>query len=126
MDAYLFYDSPEDALQKSIAASGKPQKEIACAVWPGRDMSTAKSLLSRSLSPENTDVNLTSTKIEAIMSETRPDDYIFYLCDKYGFERPQRKTKKDMRRKLEEEIKGISKNLAILMKRLPDLEGIEE
>lgn len=102
---FLFYDGPYDALQKSIATSGKPQKEIACHLYPGRDISTAKSLLSRAMSPENMDVHLSVEKIEAIMDETRPDDFIFYLCDKYGFERPSRKTKKDIRREIQKRSK---------------------
>lgn len=122
-DDYLFYDNVYDALQKSIAASGKTLKEIACAVYPGRDLGTAKSLFSRALSPENTDVNLSTEKLIATMKETRPDDVIFYLCDEFGFERPLRKTKKDLRRDLEAQISDIKHNLTILVKRLPEIQG---
>ena len=123
---YLFYDGPYDALQKSIATSGKNQKEIASILWPGRDIGTAKSLLSRSLSPENTDVHLSPEKLLTIMKETRPEDFIFFLCDEFGFERPVKRVKKDVRREIESEVKNISATLTNLMKKLSLLEGRED
>lgn len=74
-----------------MAATGKSKKEIAGIIYPGRKIETATSLLSRALTPENTDVNLNIEMIETIMTNTRADDFIFYLCDKFGFERPKRK-----------------------------------
>jgi len=116
---FLFYDGPYDALEKSIAVSGKPKKAIAEAVWPGRQPETAKSLLSRALSPENTDVNLNIDILMVIMRETRPDDFINYLCDEFGFERPSRKTPDKVRQDIEAEVSEINKRLAILIRHLP-------
>ncbi|MGA2332287.1 MAG: hypothetical protein ABSG75_11060 [Syntrophales bacterium] len=121
-DTYLFYDGPYDAIDKAIANSGKTKKAVASVIYPGRQPETAKSLLSRALSPDNTDVRLSVENLEAILNETRPDDYIFYLCDKYGFERPNRKLKKDFRKELETEIRDIGNRLKVLVKKLPELE----
>ena len=116
---FLFYDGPYDALEKAIAVSGKPKKAIAEAAWPGRQPETAKSLLSRALSPENTDVNLNVDVLLVIMRETRPDDFINYLCDEFGFERPSRKTSDKIRQDIEAEVSEINKRLAILIRHLP-------
>lgn len=125
-NGYLFYETIYDALQKAIATSGRSQKEIAALLWPGRDISTAKSLLSRALSPENTDVNLSPEKLITIMKEARPEDFIFFLCDEFGFERPARRIKKDVRREIEGQVKNISATLEVLVKKLSLLEGEDE
>lgn len=123
---YLFYEGPYDALEKSIAISGKTRKNIASAVYPGRQPDTAKSLLSRALSPENSDVRISVENLLTIMQETRPDDFIFWLCDEFGFERPQRRVKKDIRREMEQQIQQISRNLAILVKKIPTLKDDDD
>lgn len=123
---FLFYDGYLDALEKSIACSGKPKKIIATAVYPGRQCDTAKSLLSRAMSPENTDVRLNVENTLTIMKETRPEDFIFYLCDEFGFERPVRKSRKDLKQEIETEVRKMNHNLTALMKRLeamPEDEG---
>jgi hypothetical protein len=119
---FLFYDGPLDAVEKSIAVSGKPKKAIAEAVWPGRQPETAKSLLSRALSPENTDVNLNVENLLTIMRETRPDDFIYFLCDDFGFERPAKKTSDKIKSDIVEEVKQIRGHLAALLRQLPTLE----
>jgi hypothetical protein len=121
-DGHPFYEGPYDAIEKSISYSGKPKKEIAAAVYPGRNLDTAKSLLSRALSPENTDVHINLENLLVIMRETRPEDFIFFLCDEFGFERPLRRKKKEIRREVERQIQKISNDLTALMKRLPLLE----
>lgn len=118
---YLFYENAYDALTKTINQSNIPQKEIACAIYPGCEMSTAKSRFSRAMSPES-DVKLHLENIITILKMAGASDFIFYLCDEFGFERPQRKAKKDVRRELEVQIKEINKNLTVLIKRLPDLQ----
>lgn len=78
------------------------------------------------MSPENTDVRLNVDNTLTIMKETRPQDFIFYLCDEFGFERPVRKSRKDLKRKIEAEVKKMNHNLTALMKRLeamPEDEG---
>lgn len=119
---FLFYDGPLDAVEKSIAVSGKPKKAIAEAVWPGRQPETAKSLLSRALAPDNTDVNLNVENLLVIMREARPDDFIYFLCDEFGFERPDKKTPDKIKQDIAEEVKQIRGQLAALLRQLPTLE----
>lgn len=119
---HLFYDGPYDALERSIAKSGKPKKAIACTVYPGRQPDTAKSLLSRAMSPENTDVRMSIENLLTIMHETTPEDFIFYLCDEFGFERPHRKLKKDATRAILQEFENINRHLAVISKHLPKIE----
>lgn len=121
-DNYLFYDGPFDALEKSIAFSGKPKKAIAEAIYPGRQPDTAKSLLSRSMSSENTDVRLSVENLLVIMRETRPEDFLFFLCDEFGFERPNKKTSDTIKKDIQAEFHEINSRLKILIRQLPALE----
>jgi hypothetical protein len=97
----LFYDSPYDAIEKAIIVSGKSKKEIACILYPGRQIETAKSLLSRALCPDNTDVRLSIESLLSLMQETRPHDIIYFLCDEFGFERPEKKQDSTPEKELE-------------------------
>jgi len=115
------YEDAYDALNQSIAATGRSRKEIAIRVYPGRPLNTAQSLLTRALSPENTDVHLSQEIIETILDATRADDYIFYLCEKYGFERPGKKPaalESDIRLGLQ----GMQRQMSELMKKVEKLE----
>ncbi len=114
------YEDPYSALDQSIAATGKSKKEIAAIVYPGRRIETALSLLSRALTPENTDVNLNIEMIETIMSNTRPDDFIYYMCDRFGFERPERKKaalETELRMKMESMQRQMSE-MFVMMKKM--------
>lgn len=119
---YLFYDGALDAIDKSIAVSGKPRKAIAEAVWPGRQPETAKSLLSRALSPENTDVNLNIENLLTIMRETRADDFIYFLCDEFGFDRPAHRSPEKLKNHIADQVKSIDQQLKALMRLIPTLE----
>lgn len=119
------YDDVYDALGQSIAETGRPRKALAARIWPGRKLSTAEGLFSRAMSPENTDVNLTEEMVEVIMEETRPDDYIFYLCDKFGFERPLRKPAA-LENRLLQNLAGMQKQMADMVKELEYLRGKEK
>jgi len=117
-ERFADYTSAHDALRRSIIVSGVPQKEIASILWPRtQKIDTAKSLLSRALSPE-TDVKLNLEQILTIMRETRPEDFIYFLCDQFGFDRPKRKTKEDIRKEVEDEVKNINSTLSILLKKV--------
>jgi len=120
----LFYDDAYDALERAIAASGKTKKEIAAACYPGRSIETAKSLLSRALSPENNDVHLCICTILTIMRETRPDDFIHYLCDEFGFERPIRKERKQFEKTVKEGMKAIQDQFRSLAREISQMEKI--
>jgi len=117
------YEDAYDALNQSIAETGRSRKEIASKVYPGRKIETAHSLFSRALTPENTDVHLTQEMIETIMEATRPDDYVFYLCDKFGFDRPPRKPaalETDIRLNLQ----GMQRQMIELVKKMEKLEKV--
>lgn len=117
-----FYESYYDALQKSIALSGKTMKAIAAAVYPGRQIETAKSLLSRALSPENNDVHINLENLDVIINETRVEDFLFCLCDKHGFERPVRKTTETIKKDIHSEVSEINAKLKNLLRQLPALD----
>ncbi|MFA5284518.1 MAG: hypothetical protein WC347_02865 [Smithellaceae bacterium] len=126
MNQFLFYDSLEDALEKAIIASGKTKKEIASVLYPDCQIETAKSRLSRALSPEHADVNISIGHMKAIMNETRPDDIINFLCDEFGFERPIKKTSEKIKKNIQAEISEINSRLKILVRQLPALEDDEK
>lgn len=119
----LFYDGPYDAFEKSIAYSGKTKKSIAAVIYPGRQPDTAKSLLSRAMSSENTDVHLNVENVLTLMKETRPDDFLYFLCDTFGFERPKRKTSDRIRQDIAAEVREINHKLGALLRQLPESEN---
>lgn len=119
---FLFYESPEDALEKAIIISGKTKKAVASALYPDCQIETAKSRLSRALSPEHNDVNISIGHLIAIMKETRPDDFLYYLCDFFGFERPVKKTADKIKRDIQDEIHEINSRLKIIIRSLPAIE----
>lgn len=103
----LFYDDPYEVLAASISASGKTVKEVACKAYPGCTPDTAKSKLSRALSSENHDVHLSLENILVVLDETIPEHFINYLCDRYGFIRPQKKKELTP----EEELKALKERI---------------
>lgn len=121
----LFYEDQYDAIEKSIASSGKSKKEIASILYPGRKIETAMSLFSRALSPENTDVHLSIEMIKTILQETRPDDFIFYLCDEFGFERPSQKNKESFERDVKTDVKKLLEGIGSIKKKLEALERMK-
>lgn len=122
MSQFLFYDSIEDAMEKSIIASGKTKKEIASVLYPDCQIETAKSRLSRALSPEHSDVNISTGHMLATMNAARPDDVIYFLCDQFGFIRPDKKTSDRIKKDIQAEIQEINSRLKILIRQLPALE----
>lgn len=118
----LFYEDALDAVEKAIASTGKTKKELASIIYPGRQIETAKSLFSRALSSENTDVNLSVEMLLTIMKETRPDDFIFYLCDEFGFDRPIRKDKESFKREVRTDLKELVNRVKILSRQVEALE----
>ena len=78
----LFYEDFFDAVEKQISASGKTRKEIASRLFPGRSADTAKSLLSRALSRDNTDVRLTVECLEALMDFCGSEHIMAYFADR--------------------------------------------
>ncbi len=114
---YLFYDDQYDALNRCIISSGKPQKEIACIVYPGMPVENAKSRFSRALSPENHDCKLSIDGLIAVLDNTEPEHFVHFLCDRYGYMRPPRKrdlTDAEQLQMLRDRIK--SRGLDVLFK----------
>lgn len=120
----LFYEDPYDAIDKSIAASGKNRKELASVVYPGRKIETAMSLLTRAMSSENTDVNLNIEMLLTILRETRPDDFIYFLCDKFGFERPPRKDKEKFEKEIKKQVRILQDQVNSLLRQLSQMERL--
>lgn len=120
-NAQLFYGDAYEALERAIASSGKTKKEIAAACYPGRTPETAKSLLSRALNPENSDVHLCICTMLTIMRETRPDDFLYYLCDEFGFNRPDRKAPEDLEREVAAGMAEIKDMMQELMTKVNGL-----
>jgi len=120
------YDTAEEALRRSIAFSGRPQKDIASILWPKDKIEAAKTRLSRALSRENSDVSLSLKQTLSIMKETRPDDFLNYLCDEFGFERPRKKSKKDIQKEIEDGVKSVESTLSTLLKMVSMLGEVKE
>ena len=118
----LFYEDIYDAIEKAIGVSGKTKKELAMILYPGRQIDTAKSLLSRALSPENTDVHLSIEMLITLLKETRSDDFIYYLCDEFGFERPHKKDTASFEREIKNQVKGLKEQLNTIARGLEQME----
>lgn len=119
------YEDAYDALNQAIAETGRSRKEVSSRVYPGRKIETALSLFSRAMSPENTDVHLSQEMVETVMECARPDDYIFYLCDKFGFERPARKPAA-LEAEIRINLQGMQRQMAEMMRKLERMEGKKE
>lgn len=89
--APTYYDDIYEALDLQVLRGGKPKKELAATLYPGRQIETAKSLFSRALSPENTDVHLSIEKLIALMDQIGAEHVINFLCDRYFFQRPKKR-----------------------------------
>lgn len=120
----LFYEDAYDAIIKAIAISGKSRKQIAMSIWPGKKEDQAQSMLTRALSPEG-DVKLNIDNLEAILNEIDSIHYIYYLCDKYGFERPNRKDQKAFEKSINEKVESLSKQMNALIKEVKTLEKMK-
>ena len=120
----LFYEDGYDALTKAIAISGKARKAIALAVWPGKKEEQAQSMPTRALSPEG-DVKLNLDNLEALLNETDPIHFIHYLCDKHGFERPNRKDLKAFEKSINEKVDSLAKQMLMLVKEVKTLEKMK-
>lgn len=87
----IYYDDVYEAVDLQILQSGLSKKELAAHLWPGRSIETAKSLFSRAISPENTDVHLRVEHLIALMDQMGADHIINFLCDRYFFQRPEKR-----------------------------------
>lgn len=118
----LFYEDFYDAIEKTIASSGRTKKELATIIYPGRQIDTAKSLLSRALTPENTDVNLSIESLLTILKETSANDFICFLCDEFGFERPHKKDKTTFEREIKGQVSDIQDRLGAVLQEIKQME----
>ncbi|MEW6485778.1 MAG: hypothetical protein AB1423_14390 [Pseudomonadota bacterium] len=124
----MFYEDINDAISKMV--NGNPNglsiKQIAMTLWPSRNPDTARSVLSRAMNTENHDVQISPEELDKIMEITgAPEHILFYLCDKYGFERPPRKNKETFEKEMKKQVKGIQDQLGLLMRQLHQIEKMK-
>jgi hypothetical protein len=120
----LFYEDAFDALLKSIGITGKSQKRIALTLYPGKKKETAVSHFSRAMSSEHGDIHLTLEHTMKILEETRPEDFLFFLCDKFGFERPILKTPESFKSEIRSKVHDISDKLTSVISELDQLDRL--
>jgi hypothetical protein len=125
----LFYDDINDAISKMV--NGNPEglsiKQIAMDLWPSRNPDTARSAFSRAINSEQHDLNLRPEEVVKVMEITnRPEDVIFFLCDRFGFERPSKKERKSIEKSITSGIKSIQDQMRALMKEVQTLERTKE
>lgn len=125
----MFYEDIIDAILKMV--NGNPKglsiKQIAADLWPARNPDTARSALSRALNPENHDVQLNPEELDKTMEITEaPQHVIFYLCDKYGFERPAKKDKKTFQKEIKDKVSDLSSQVQALMKQIKTFENVKD
>jgi len=117
----ISYDDVYEAIDLQILNSGLSKKELAAALFPGRSIETAKSLFSRALSPENTDVHLRVEHLIAMMDQTGAEHIINFLCDRYFFHRPSRRDPQAASMDRDEQVKCLLQQfeeITVRMKRL--------
>lgn len=102
-----FYDDIWEALDLQILNSGLSKKELAAHIYPGRSIETAKSLFSRALSPEITNVNLHVEQLIAMMDQMGAEHIINFICDRYFFQRPAKRDPQAMKLDKEASIDGL-------------------
>jgi len=122
----LFYEDEYDALNKGMAATGKTRKDISTSLYPGKKLEDALSLFSRIMSPQSTDMNLKVEQLWKILDETRADDFLYYLCDRYSFNRPTKKSKATFQDEVKEQVGKLQNQMAILLKQITQLERISD
>lgn len=118
----IYYEDLYDAIDRQINASGLQRKEIAAEVFKGRSLETAKSLLSRSLDPNNPDCSLSINRLIAILDLTGAEHIINMLCDRYFFERPAKKSRNGMRRDMEQQMELLMRQFTALQRSIGRLE----
>jgi hypothetical protein len=119
----IYYEDLYDAIDRQINASGLQRKEIAAEIFKGRSIETAKSLLSRSLDPNNTDCSLSITRLIAILDITGAEHIINMLCDRYFFDRPAKKSRNGVRRDLETKMDDLMRQFTSMQRSISKLEG---
>jgi len=122
----LFYEDIYDALQKMVHGNAYDlrMKEIASSLFPSKKPETARNTLSRALAEEYPDVNLNPGEMVKLMELSgRPEDVIYYLCDRFNFERPPRKIRDSLKHEVMErfgDIQALMSDLSRKMDRLRD------
>ncbi len=117
----IYYDDIFEAVDLQIMASGQSKKELAAHLWPGRRIETAKSLFSRALNPENTDVHLTVEQLMAMMDVIGAEHVINFLCDRYFFQRPSKRDPQAQTLDRQQQVEGLIlqfEDLAVKMRTL--------
>lgn len=111
------YEDIYQALNQSIVETGTSRKKLALTIYPGTPVATAQSKFTRAMNPENGDVHLSAEMILTIMEETRSEDVIYFLCDRFGFKRPERKPAA-LESQLLEKLGSMQKQMTTMMEEL--------
>lgn len=122
----LFYEDIHEAIDCCIADSGKTKKSLAMSIYPGRTPETAKSLFSRALSPENEDVRLSMEALLKLLDETNPAHVINYLCDRYRFNRPERKERRSFEREAKQMFEQVTEGMKMLSHIMAEMDKEKE
>lgn len=124
----LIYEDINDAISRMV--NGNPMgislKQIAMELWPSRNPNTARSALSRAMSSDYKDMRLSPQELDKLMEITgRPEDIIFFLCDKYSYERPAKKDKVSFEREIRSELKSLIDTLRHVKRKVEQLERMK-
>jgi predicted ribosome quality control (RQC) complex YloA/Tae2 family protein len=124
----MFYEDIYDALRKTVDTNprGLKIKTIACEIWPAKHPDTARSELSRSLNPEDRNANLRPEEIVRLMEVCGPEHVLYYLCDRFIYERTMKKNKAGFEREMKSELKQLLDGVMHLGRKIEDLERIKE
>lgn len=121
----MFYEDIDDAIAKAVNTNPKGLniKQIAMDLWPARNPDTARAAFSRAITPENNDVHLAPEEVVKTMEITEaPEHVIFYLCDRFGFERPKKKDTKTFEKAIKDEMHGLMESFKGIQYQIESLE----
>lgn len=124
----MFYEDIYDALTKMVNSNprGLSMKQIACELWPTRNPDTARSALSRGLNPENHDVHFSPEEMVKLMEICGPEHVMFYICDRFLFERTTKKNKAAFEHEVKTNFKQLLDGVKQLGHKIEDLERMQE
>ena len=121
----LFYEDIMDAINRMVNANpnGLSMKQIAMDLWPACNPDTARSLLSRAITPESHDHNLNPEELNKVMEISgAPEHVIFYFCDKFGFERPRVKAPDSFEKDIKADLKTMTQMMKALVQKVDVME----
>lgn len=92
-------ETPREMMSRIIHGSGR-FKEVAANIWPHVPLENAKTYLSKALSPDENKFDI--DWIPVVCRVTGWDDFLFWLCHRLGYEKPEKKPTPDALTELKE------------------------